>query len=91
MSGEKGVLPSYTINIQSQTMIKMLLVLMSLLTMLQEKEERERQWTERGRQMDRKRHRHTERQRKIDKQTEENGVHRGRKRIIDENCKTLTV
>ena len=58
MSGEKGVLPSYTINIQSQAMIKMLLVLMSLFTNLQcyrrkKKERQIQRETEKDRQANR--------------------------------------
>ena len=73
MSGEKGVLPSYTINIQSQAMIKMLLVLMSLFTNLQcyRRKKKERgngqkeggRWTERETDTERDRERETDTER----------------------------
>ena len=65
MSGEKGVLPSYTINIQSQAMIKMLLVLMSLFTNVTgERRKREA--------MDKKREADGQKERQIQRETEKN-------------------
>ena len=63
MSGEKGVLPSYTINIQSQAMIKMLLVLcLPICNVTGERRKREA--------IDRKREADGQKERQIQRETE---------------------